>query len=503
MQHNILEYLEKTVIKFPNKIAVEDENGSVTFRQLRQNALSISNFLIKNGYSGCKPVPVLVNKSIMAIECFLGVLYAGGFYVPLDVSNPKRRIHSILENIAPDFMLLDNKYKDILSGLNNTIKCLVVNEDVMSEQQFEYFSSNIDTDPAYLINTSGSTGNPKGVVISHRSVIDYIDWASDTYGVNESHIIGNQAPFVFDNSVLDIYLMISTGAKLILIPDKTFMFPVNLINYIDEKKISFIFWVPSIMLNVMKVNALKSKKSDSLSHILFAGEVMHAKVLNYWREHYPLAIFPNLYGPTEITVDCTYYIFERNFDNNDELPIGFPCKNSDILILNEDNNLVSTKDKIGELCVRGSSLALGYYNDFEKTSSVFIQNPLNKNYPERIYRTGDLVCYNELGEILYKGRKDFQIKHMGYRIELGEIENAILSLNGIDNGCVMYDREDKKIVLLYESKQHLSQKDILLGLHDLLPKYMLPNKFIMIEKIPLNINGKIDRARISDEYTNA
>jgi D-alanine--poly(phosphoribitol) ligase subunit 1 len=500
MQRNVLEYLEKTVDRFPDKIAIEDETGTVTFSELKQKALAISGYLLEQGFSGCQPIAVFMPKSIKAIEAFLGILYAGGFYVPLDTGNPKNRIDAILKNIKPKYAISENKYWHLLDGANDSITFINLEQDFDGSIHKTDYKENIDTDPAYLINTSGSTGTPKGVVVSHRSIIDYIDWAQETYKVDSTFVIGNQAPFVFDNSVLDIYLMMLTGAKLCLIPEKLFMFPVKLVEYLKEKEVTFIFWVPSIMSNIAKYDSLNEVNINRLTHVLFAGEVMPAKVLMYWKKYLNNALFSNLYGPTEITVDCTYIILERDYDIDEELPIGVPCLNTNILVLDNNNHLVTKANVLGELCVRGSSLALGYYNDPKKTAQAFVQNPLNPHYPEHIYRTGDVVYYNERGELMYKGRKDFQIKHMGYRIELGEIETAVLAIAGIDKACVLYDTVNKNIVLVYESDVKKSQKDILLSLLSKLPKYMLPTRFEYVESMPLNINGKIDRLKLIEKF---
>lgn len=503
MQRNVLEYLEITATKFPNKIAIEDETTTITFNQLLVNAKSIASCLIEAGVRKNQPIAVYLPKSIKAIESFLGILYAGCFYVPMDTSNPKPRTQAILDNIAPTYIITENKFSDNAKEFKGDIPVIDLDKAIgFPVSATKSYKKNIDTDPAYIINTSGSTGAPKGVVVTHRSIIDYINWAVKTYSIDDKIIIGNQAPFVFDNSVLDIYLMLSTGAKLCLIPDKEFIFPKKLINYIEGKSINFIFWVPSIMANVMKVNALGALQNIKLSHILFAGEVMPSKVYMYWKKYFPEALFSNLYGPTEITVDCTYFILSDSYLENESIPIGYPCKNTDVFILDENDKEVTSTDELGELCVRGSSLAAGYYNDPEKTAEVFTQNPLNPHYPELIYRTGDLVYFNELGELMYKGRKDFQIKHMGYRIELGEIETAILAIDGINNACVLYNQAEKSIILVYESKEKLDRKTILLGLHGKLPKYMLPNRFELLDEMPLNINGKIDRNLLGKQFVN-
>ena len=362
--------------------------------------------------------------------------------------------------------------------------------------QLRYECEQIDTDPVYSIFTSGSTGVPKGVVVSHRGVIDYIDWAIDTFHIDSSAVIGNQAPFYFDNSTLDIYLMYATGATLNVIPEINFAFPVKLIDYLNDQKITFVFWVPFVLVNVANMDILATKKPETLRDVFFAGEVMPNKHLNYWRKHLPECRYANLYGPTEITVDCTYYLVDREFSDDEPLPIGVPCRNSDVLIL-VDRQRRAAQGEQGELCVRGTSLALGYYNNPEKTKDAFIQNPLNTHYPETIYCTGDIVYENERGEIMYVGRVDSQIKHNGYRIELGEIETAILGSNLVDNCCVLYNNKEKQIVLVYQAEQELNVAVLRKAIGEKIPKYMLPTVYMRESSLRQNTSGKIDRAYYS------
>ena len=256
---------------------------------------------------------------------------------------------------------------------------------------------------------------------------------------------------------------------------------------------------PFVLISVANHEALDH--SISLKKVLFAGEVMPNKQLNYWRSVLKECIFSNLYGPTEITVDCTYYLVEREFADDEPLPIGFARNNSEILILSEDNKLITTPGEMGELCVRGSLLGLGYWRDPEKTRAAFCQNPLHQNFPENIYRTGDIVQYNELNEIIYIGRRDSQIKHQGYRIDLGEIETNLNSLDRIDNCCVIYDLINKKLLAIYESSNgEIDLATLRKGLIEKIPKYMMPNSFYHMEKLPLNPNGKIDRIKLLAIY---
>lgn len=506
MKHTVLEYLSHTVAEYGDKTAVIDGERRMTFEQLNTASKKVGYNLHVTYQSMGRPVAVMLPKSIDSLVALLGILYSGNFYVPLDEQLPSRRLNSIIENLQPMAVVTTPEYETTLLAAGISPEQLVM-IDKAAEQGSQYdgkvlatiLDQVVDADPVYIIYTSGSTGVPKGVVIPHRGVIDYIDWAVRCFQVDSQTIIGNQSPFYFDNSTLDIYLCLAAGATLVLIPAQHFVFPAKLIEYVNMMQINFIFWVPFVLVNVANRRILESMAGSSLTKILFAGEVMPTKHLNYWRRHIPGALYANLYGPTEITVDCTYYIVNREFADYESLPIGVPCRNSNILVLNRDNRPVEG-DELGELCVRGSSLALGYWNDPDKTKAAFVQNPGHDHYPERIYRTGDLVYYNSQREIIFVSRKDCQVKHRGYRIELGDIENAVLSLQEVEHACVVYNKSRQEIVLLYRSVKNLSIEYIRRQLLPLLPKYMLPAAVHKLDAIPLNANGKIDRAALESRY---
>jgi amino acid adenylation domain-containing protein len=495
MKINLIEYFETTVDLFPDKTAVSDGTFQLSFNELKQKAQQLASYISTEKQLINNPIAIFLPKSNEAIVSFIATLYSGNCYAPLDVKNPITRIQSIVNVLKPTAIITNNDYLKKLSGCNLNIEIINIDSiDLFRPEgnDFNYIKC-IDTDPAYIIHTSGSTGVPKGVAISHRSIFDYINWAIDTFDISENEVIGNQAPFIFDNSTLDLYLMLFTGATLYIIPEQLFMFPAKLLGFLEANKVSFIFWVPSVLINVANLKLLDSVEITSLRKVLFAGEVMPTKHLNYWINHLDKdVLFANLYGPTEITVDCTYYIIERDFKDDDVLPIGKPCRNSDVIILNEENKVCKSGEH-GELCVRGSSLALGYWNNFEKTNAVFVQNPLNNSYPEHIYRTGDVVFTNEFDEIIYVGRKDRQIKHLGYRIELGEIEHVILSTFEAINACVTYNVKAKELVLFYESKHEIPVKEFRVKLASVLSKYMIPTKYVKTQHLPLTISGKIDR----------
>jgi amino acid adenylation domain-containing protein len=497
MRTNVVSYLVNTTSLYPQKDAVIDSKGSFTFARMLSNACDLCEYLRHFGVKKT-PVGVYLEKSKEMVASFAGINLADGFYVPLDTHSPMSRILSILNVLGSKYVVSDSKHAEALKAeWDGTV---IVIDDIFKHQD-EYARANdlltsatgIDTDPVYSIFTSGSTGVPKGVVVSHRGVLDYIDWAVETFKIDSSSIIGNQAPFYFDNSTLDIYLMYATGATLDIIPEMNFAFPAKLIDYLNSHNINFVFWVPFVLINVANFDILKSKKPEYLRDVFFAGEVMPNKHLNYWRKHLPNCRYANLYGPTEITVDCTYYVVDREFRDDEPLPIGIACKNSDVLILVDQKREANVNEE-GELCVRGSSLALGYYNDWEKTTKAFIQNPLNTHYPETIYCTGDVVYTNERGEIMYVGRKDAQIKHNGYRIELGEIENAILATNLVDNCCAVYDNINKKIVLFYQAQQELDMAEFKKATSKSIPRYMLPSEYHREDILKQNGSGKIDRS---------
>ena len=353
----------------------------------------------------------------------------------------------------------------------------------------------IDTDILYVLFTSGSTGIPKGVIITHRSVIDYTEWVSETFNFDHNTVILSQAPFYFDNSVLDIYSTIRNGGTLHVIPPMMYSFPIRLLEYIRDHKIYTIFWVPTVLSRVADLNLLDKCDIDCLEKVLFAGEVMPTRQLNEWIKRLPNATFANLYGPTEIIVDCTYYIVDCEIRDDEPVPIGYACRNSDVMVLNDEDELVGVNEK-GELCVRGSYLSLGYYNNPEKTVVAFVQNPLNNLYHDMIYRTGDIVHYNDRGEIIYDGRRDSQIKHTGHRIELGEIETAVFSNREVKSNCCLHDSSRDQLHLYYVGD--ISEDDLRKYLNTLVPEYMIPNIYHKLDDMPLNMNGKIDRVKLKE-----
>lgn len=498
MEINLIEYFEKTLTEQPLKTAVIQKDRSITFQELGKQCKLLAQALSSIIDGVCQPVAVYLPKSIEAVVADLACTYSGNIYMNLDVKTPAERIRNILDLICPRVIVTDKLYvKNIADIVSYDIQIICWDEIDWNQDcpnTLKKWKNLIDTDPLCIINTSGSTGTPKGVVLNHRSYIDYTLWAIERFDLTGEEVLGVMSPILFDHYNFEISLMMTKGVTLVLLNNDLAAFPVKILEEVIRYNVTFIFWVPAIMVNIANMGLLDKMSLEKVKMVWFAGEVFPTKQFNVWKRYLPQATFVNLYGPVETTVDCTYYVIERDIPDEEPLPIGYPCRNTDILILDEYNNRITEAGVEGELCVRGTSLAMGYYNNPEKTAAAFVQNPLNHSYPELIYRTGDVVYINERGEIVFKGRKDSLIKHTGYRIELGEIEHVIINkLKLVKNGCVVYSFAKKEIILFYEVDKELTAGDFRLAVGKELPKYMIPTVYHRLEELKRNTNGKIDR----------
>ena len=498
MTNNVLDWLDETVKRCPEKIAFRNERSALSFAELEMMKNRIGSRLINAGYHK-EPVLIYMEKSPEQIAAFFGVVSAGCFYVPIDDEMPASRIDLIIKNCNPKVMIYDegtaDKAKE-LSFAGEMIAYGAVTETPIDNEALEkVHRESIDTDPIYIVFTSGSTGVPKGVVANHRSVIDYINQLSEVLGFDEDTVFGNQSPLYFDACLKEIYPTIRFGATTYLIPKELFSQPKNLVEYLNDNRINTICWVVSALTMISAFKTFDIVKPEHLRTVAFGSEVFPIKQYRLWREAVPEASFTNLYGPTEATGMSCYFHCDREIEDGEPIPIGRPFDNTQVILLKEDGTEAGDGEE-GEICLRGTCVTMGYYNDKERTDAAFVQNPLQKAYPEIIYRTGDMGRYNDRGELTFLSRRDHQIKHMGHRIELGEIEADVSGLEEIKICACTYDKNRDKIVLHFVGD--IDKKTLIEKLKGLLPRYMLPGKVIQLEEMPFTANGKIDRKKLEE-----
>lgn len=496
MQNNVLDYLNEIVKTKAEKTAFANESEAMTFGQVYEQSRAIGTYLHRKGIYR-KPVVVFMRKHPKEVTAFFGVITAGDFYVPIDEEMPAVRIQLILDNVQPSLIICDGETVGLTADFQFQGEVVLYDEicggatDDAALQGIH--DAAIDTDLIYIVFTSGSTGTPKGVAACHRSVIDYIEQLSETLEFREDTVFGNQTPLYLDACLKELYPTLKFGATTWFIPKELFKFPVKLVEFMNAHQINTVCWVVSALTMISAFGTFKTIQPKYLHTIAFGSEVFPIKQFRIWKSVLPEARFTNLYGPTEGTGMCCYYKVEREFEPDEVIPIGRPFKNTEILLLNEKNERAD-EGETGEICIRGTSVTMGYYNDPERTAAAYVQNPLNTAYPEIIYRTGDLGRYNEYGELMFVSRKDHQIKHMGHRIELGEIEANVNMLEGVRLAGCVYDETRQKIVLFYVGT--ITDKELVALLKSRLPRYMLPNRTVSLEEMPLMANGKLDRVTL-------
>jgi len=500
----IIRRFEATVEKYSDKKAIIDNDGAVTFQELRQKALTIGS-AIKERLGGKinQPVSIFLSESADYVAAILGVLYSGNFYVPLIKNGAKRLLKTVVESIQSEVIITDFESAGALVRCAIPLSKQLVLEEVYEESgknpaSVEEYLQITDKDPVYIMHTSGPTGIPKGVVISHGGLVDYIQWVGETFQMDATKRISSRTSFAFDNSVLDIFSMVFYGSLLVIKftkekkPDLTKVL-FEMLHELKEHRINLILWVPLYLKLFADHDVFQEGIPQDLKQVLFCGEVMHNKHLNYWRKHLPDTQYANLYGPTEVTDVCSYYVVNRPFKDDEPLPIGKTCENMSILILNDGLKPVEPGES-GEIYARGTGVALGYWRNREETVKVFVQNPLHHDYPDICYKTGDLAAYNEQGEILFLGRKDTQIKYYGTRIELGEIEMAACAMEGIEDCVVLFDSVKSEMTLVYQASAEIEKIEIMRFLHDKVTA--VPTRYVHMKQLPVNNSGKVDRVEL-------
>lgn len=496
---NILMWLEHTAAQQPEKIAFLDQQNAITFSELEQRAKSIGSALAREELSDA-PIPVFSGRNVYTPSLYLGVVYSGHAYVPIDAKLPPMRIQKILDQLEPSVILTDDENYETVKKCAQGTRILTAGELAKAgtdQARLDEIRGNmVETDPLYVIYTSGSTGNPKGVVTSHRSLICYLSAYEKVMEITGEDRLGNQSPLDYIAAVRDIYLPLKCGCSTVIIPKEYFMEPNRLFSYMNENQVTAVGWCVSAFTIALTLGAFEETTLTTLKKICFSGAVMPGRCLRVWQKNLPAARFVNQYGPTEATASCTYYVVDHLVEEKEVLPIGKAYENYRVFVLNERGE--EAKDgELGEICVSGPALALGYYRDPVRTQAAFVQRPGNGSYGERMYRTGDIGLRRPDGILEFHGRKDRQIKHMGHRVELDEIELAANQIPQIRESCCIYRKDQEKLYLFYQG--NMGKRELLVQLRQVLPGFMVPRKVQQLERIPRLPNGKTDMNQLEKE----
>ncbi len=521
MAYVLQQLLSKSAKNYPEKPAVWARGKSITYRELDERSNQVAHLLQNRGIQKGDRVGLFFPKSVESIISMLGVLKAGGVYVPLDPQAPADRVGYIIGNCGIRILITTkDKRAELSEETRGLLEASILVEgegngsDLIAWSSLSNFPPShapdvalIETDLAYILYTSGSTGRPKGVMLSHQNALTFVEWCAEEFGVRSEDRLSNHAPLHFDLSVFDVYNTLEAGATVYLITEDLALFPTSLSSFIENQKITIWYSVPSALMLLLLHGRLTPEKLKSLRVILFAGEVFPMKYLRQLAEISQQSSLYNLYGPTETNV-CTYYRVERErLASMDKLPIGIACANTETFSVNPDGQLAG-KGEAGELYVRGPGVTYGYWADQEKTHKMVVPNHFQEHFEEKMYRTGDIVTVGDDGNYYFQGRRDSMIKSRGYRIELGEIESALLSHPGVREAAVLAVPDEiignriRAVVAAHipgsvgvlELQQYCASR---------VPKYMIPELVDLFDELPKTSTGKIDRVKLASEPVGA
>jgi D-alanine--poly(phosphoribitol) ligase subunit 1 len=500
--HNLKTSFRNISNLYKGHIAIEYSDGVHTYQELDNKSNAYVNYLISNNIGQGDVVAIASTKVFEDYALMVACLKSGITYVNLDIENPNKRLEGIFEVCQPKILFSKVKLNNIsnLCKVNN-IKHTLYDSLATFKDESLNLNSNIDGDTiAYIMFTSGSTGVPKGVAITHQNIIHFINWIKNKYSIQKKDKFANISPMYFDNSVFDFYGALFNGATLVPIKKELQTHPIELVEYVSKLSCTIWFSVPSMLIYLTTMRVLSRSNLNNIRVFTFGGEGYPKRELKKLYDIYSTqADFINVYGPTECTCICSSYkITIKDFENYDELPsLGRVNQNFSYVILDEKGE----ECILGELCLLGPNVGVGYFNELEKTNKCFMLFTNGKHYEKRMYKTGDLVKEKK-GLLFFKGRIDNQIKHMGYRIELEEIEFALNSLKEISEGVVLYKRTKStygKITAFVTLNNKIEGKDIKKKLEYILPAYMIPSHVRVLKKIPKNQNGKTDKVVLMTE----
>lgn len=471
---NIVELLNINARENKSDLALQDEDGFLSYGELFDLVLQRASFIKDSGLVN-SPIIVKVNRSKDSIVNFLAVLLSNNYYIPVDEDIPLEKLSKIIKASKAEYVIPTKEDDSELKVIDFT--------KGKNVYPFEEFSKDFnEKNYSFIMFTSGSTGDPKGVIKNHKNIISFVENYVSTFPFLGQERIANQTPFFFDASAKDIYLSLKLKAAL-FIPAKTrFSLPLETIKYLNENQITYISWVPSILTMIAKTRTLSFVKPEYLKYVFFVGEVFQPKYLNMWIEALPNVRYFNIYGSTEVMGVSLYYEIKKHFEG-ESIPTGKALKNNDVYLVD------------GEIVVKSDQVAVGYLNNPESKTFEYVNG-------RNLLHTGDFASYDDEQNIVFSSRKDYQIKHLGYRIELQEIEASLINLEYISQCCAVYDDNSDKIILFVSLNKDIEEpnRKILVDAKEKLQFYMVPNKVIVLKELPLNSNGKIDRLNLKRGY---
>lgn len=523
MSYLLHHLISESAQKHPDKEAIVLKGHKMSYGRLEEESNRLAHALLAMGSRRGDRIGIHLYRSIDAIVGLLGILKTGAAYVPLDPSTPPARFEYMVNKCGIRFLLTSREklvpLESTLSACPSLVSVVIMNgldadreypdspklvDWIKARDQVSYSAPEagaVDRDLAYILFTSGSTGNPKGVMISHLNSLTFVDSAYDFFSIAASDIFSNICPLHFDMSVFDLFVAFKAGATVAIIPEATATFPVELAKFIEKNGVTIWNSVPSALSLLANLGSLPNYDLSSLRLVLFAGEVFPVKYLRRLRAVVPGASFYNIYGQTEANSSTFFHVKETPSDDEAVLPIGRPFPNFDVFALDDEGRQICKSGEKGELYVRASSVALGYWDDVERTNDRFVIDPLKPYTGQKVYRTGDLVSLDEEGNYTFLGRKDHMIKSRGYRIEIGEIETALSTHEGIKNAVVI-PIPDHTIgnriaaVIVPLTKGGLEKEDVLRYCGIRLPRYMIPEIIEFRDSLPMTSSGKIDRKNL-------
>lgn len=514
MAYLLQQLATESAMRAPDRTAVTARGQSLTYAQLEDASNRLAHLLRDRGVRAGDRVGLFFPKSVQSVVSMLGTLKAGAVYVPIDPQAPVARAGLITRNAGLKCLITTQAavaaiaqagVEDVASYVltDATTAAAAGQPRVVSWETLEAFpttvpgTARIESDLAYILYTSGSTGVPKGVMITHRNALTFVDWCAATFAIQADDRLSNHAPLHFDLSVFDVYNSLLAGASVHLIDSETAVFAASLAKFIEARQITVWYSVPSALIGLLLHGNLGRRALGALRLVLFAGEVFPMKYLRQLAETLPQAELYNLYGPTETNV-CTFHGVERRaLPFSEHLPIGRACANTDVFAVNDHGEPIAP-GQVGELYVRGPAVTPGYWGDADKTARAVLGNRFQPHFGERVYRTGDLVTVDADGVYWFQGRRDSMIKSRGYRIELGEIEAAVHAHPAVlEAAAVPIPDEEignriKAFVVLNPGAQ-LSAPELQRHCATRVPNYMVPEMIQFCERLPRTSTGKVDR----------